>query len=111
MGDGTSKTSVDIVMMDKAAVPTPRGFVKHVLSRATERPADFGQVVEAEVGRERGGVAIHCASDIIIILVCKRIFSVLVLHLTPIGIYSGQDGLKFCAKTASNFVMASVPVV
>jgi len=69
---GASKASVGVVVTDKPALPTSRDLIEHVLSRATERPADFGQVVEAEVGSECRADAVvleHGAADCIIVLV------------------------------------------
>jgi hypothetical protein len=47
LGNGASEASVDVVAMDEPALPTSRDLIEHVISRATERSADFSQVVEA----------------------------------------------------------------
>jgi hypothetical protein len=95
---GASKASVDVVAMDEPALPTSRGLIEHVLSRTTERPADFGHVIEAEVSRERWVDAVvleHGAANFIIVLICEGILLVPDPHPTPVSLHSGQDGLEF----------------
>jgi hypothetical protein len=82
-----SRASVNVVVVHESALPAAGKLVDHVFSRATEGPADCGEMVEAEIVRERRMVSVgipillvHSIADGIIILVRERIVTISMRH-------------------------------